>query len=310
MMIKKVNESLYFVDTLSSNRPGYTSVFLVKGERSIVLDSGVSLTAENIVQGVGEAGVDPKDLTYIGLSHAHYDHAGGAHELLKLLRESGNDVVRVACAKKPSGYLSRTDILEKLLVSGRALEGEMAGVMEPIAEEDFLVLEDGDVMDLGDISVQVIETPGHANGHIAFHVPDLDFIFVGDACGLLARDKDGRALIVPTSFAPEYIHDVYIESIERIAAMGISRIGFAHFGLVADPVPALERAVETTRTIRRKATEIVNGKRSKEDVIDELEKKFGETLLSLFHDPDRVTFYLEALVEGNLVDLTRASQGL
>lgn len=303
-MVEKVNENIYLVDTLFSNRRGDTSVFLLKGEHTAILDSGVSVTAENIILGMQEAGVGPEDIAYIGLTHAHYDHAGGAHELLRLLRELGNQNVQVACAKKPSVYLSRADILEKLIDFGRASYGELAGVMEPIAEEDFLILEDGDVMDLGPFSIRAIDTPGHAKGHLVFHAPELDFIFVGDACGIMGRDKDGTPIIVPTSFPPEYSYDIYINTIERIAAMGVSRMGFAHFGILEDPVPALERAVETAETFRRMTADMLAGRCSKEDLVDELDKRFGEAMLSLSYDHDRVRLLFDALVQGNVVDLT------
>jgi len=304
-MVEKVDESIYLVDTLFSNRQGDTSVFLVRGERTAILDSGVSVTAENIILGMREAGVGPEDIAYIALTHAHYDHAGGAHELLKLLREQGNQHVKVACAKKPSVYLSRADILEKLIDFGRASYGEFAGVMEPIALEDFLILEDGDIMDLGSLSIRAIDTPGHAKGHLVFHAPELDFMFVGDACGIMGRDKDGTPIIIPTSFPPEYSYDIYINTIERIAAMGVSRIGFAHFGVLEDPVPALERAVETAGTFRRMTADMVAGKRSKEDLIDELEVKFSEAMLSLSYDHNSMRLLFDALVQGNIVDLTR-----
>jgi glyoxylase-like metal-dependent hydrolase (beta-lactamase superfamily II) len=304
-MVEKVSENIYLVDTLFSNRRGDTSVFLLRDDRTVILDSGVSVTAENIIRGIKEAGISPEEVAHIALSHAHYDHAGGAHVLLRLLREMGNDRVKVACAKQPSVYLSRHDILQKLIEFGRASYGEFAGVMEPIAEEDFLILEDGDVMDLGAFSIRAIDTPGHAKGHMVFHVPDLDFIFVGDACGIMGRDKAGTPVIVPTSFPPEYSYDIYIDTIRRIATMGVSRIGFAHFGVLEDPVPALEKAVETAGFFRRLTADMVAGKRSKADLIDQLEDTFGEAMFSLSYDHESLRTLLNALVQGNVVDLTR-----
>ncbi len=306
-MIEQVNENLYMIDTLASNRPGYTSVFMVKGQRSAILDSGVSVVAENIIRDMEESGLDPKEVAYICLSHAHYDHAGGAHELLRLLRERGNQKVKVACAKKPSVYLSSAAILEKLMIFGIASVGELAGVMEPIAERDFFILEDGAIIDLGNVTIHTINTPGHANGHLVFHVPDSDFIFVGDACGFMARDTANSPLIIPTSFAPEYRHEVYTATIERIARMRIPRVGFAHFGMLDDSLPHLERAIETVEDFRLMASQIPEGKQSTEDVIDKLVEKFGESMSSLFPDPDNRRLTLEGLVAGQLVDLARSS---
>jgi hypothetical protein len=43
-MIEQINENVYVIDTLASNQPGYTSVFVIKGRRLAILDSRVSLT--------------------------------------------------------------------------------------------------------------------------------------------------------------------------------------------------------------------------------------------------------------------------
>ena len=39
----------------------------------------------------------------------------------------------------------------------------------------------GDVLELGDWQVQVIDVSGHTNGHVAYHIPKAELAFVGDA---------------------------------------------------------------------------------------------------------------------------------
>jgi hydroxyacylglutathione hydrolase len=51
-------------------------------------------------------------------------------------------------------------------------------------------LSDGDVFTFGALKVEVLETPGHTTGHIAFHIPEADLLFCGDTlfglgCGRL-----------------------------------------------------------------------------------------------------------------------------
>lgn len=41
-------------------------------------------------------------------------------------------------------------------------------------------LADGDTLSVGDVSVHVLHTPGHAPGACCFHVPELDMLFSGD----------------------------------------------------------------------------------------------------------------------------------
>jgi len=41
-------------------------------------------------------------------------------------------------------------------------------------------LEDGDIIDLGSVSMEVIASPGHSPGHRSFYFPELSLLFLGD----------------------------------------------------------------------------------------------------------------------------------
>lgn len=304
-MIEQINENVYMIDTLASNQPGYTSVFVIKGRRLAILDSGVSLTALNIVEDLERSDLNPKDVAFICLSHAHYDHAGGAHELLGLLRERGNDQVKVACTQKHSLYLSQEDKLEKILASGLVFEGELAGVMEPISEQDFYILEDGDTIDLDTVTIRVINTPGHERNHMAFEVPESDFLFVGDACGFLCGEKNGNPIICPTSFPPEYRHNIYISTLEKISAIPVSKIGFAHFGILKEAAEPLKNAIKTANHFYSMAKQISTGTQSLEEITVKLMNEYGRALNSTFPDHIKRNLVLEAMIQGLVFDLSR-----
>jgi glyoxylase-like metal-dependent hydrolase (beta-lactamase superfamily II) len=303
--VREAAAGLFLIDTLMSNRPGYTSVFLARGERAAILDAGVSVTAENILRGVEEAGTGLDDVAYIALTHAHYDHAGGAHELLRLLRKKGNREVRIACSIKPSVYLSRADICEKLMKSGRSTEGPLVGEMSPIPREEFVVMEDGDELELGGVTVRAVDSPGHANGHLAFHLPELDFLFAGDACGLLAQDESRKPVIAPTAFAPEYRGELYMDTVRKIADMGVRRVGFGHFGMLEEPDRPLEQAVVKAQWLHSIVSEMEAGAKDRESVLDSLEQEFGPALISLYPSRERMRLAFKSMITGVLNDMSR-----
>ncbi len=95
-------------------------------------------------------------LTHILNTHHHWDHAGGN---LALKEKWG-------CR----------------IVGPRGEADKIPGLDEPMG--------DGDILSFGDTTAQVLETPGHTNGHIIYHFAEDRVAFVGDTvfalgCGRL-----------------------------------------------------------------------------------------------------------------------------
>ena len=88
-------------------------------------------------------------LKYIVLTHGHYDHKDGIQEF----KEEYPDAIFAASA------------------------GEK-GLLDPLSPE--LELAEGDTLELGDLSFQVIETPGHTPGGLSFYVDAWDKELIGE----------------------------------------------------------------------------------------------------------------------------------
>ena len=85
-------------------------------------------------------------LSYIFTTHHHADHTDGN---LSLKQETG-------C----------------VIIGPKAEAARIPGLDTPVSE--------GAAFRLGSYQVEVIETPGHTNGHITFHIPSASVAFVGD----------------------------------------------------------------------------------------------------------------------------------
>jgi len=68
---------------------GLSSVLIDSGDGFILLDGGLPQSAELIAENIRRLGFDPRDIRIIGISHAHFDHAGG---IAALQRFSGAQV--------------------------------------------------------------------------------------------------------------------------------------------------------------------------------------------------------------------------
>jgi len=123
-----------------------------------------------------------------------------------------------------------------------------APAREAIADGARLV-RDGDRLQVLDLTLQVIDVPGHTAGHVAYHAPELEALFCGDTlfaagCGRLF---EGTA-------------EQMLASLRRLAALpGGTRVYCAHeytlanlhFALAADPDNAALRSRLRECTARR-----------------------------------------------------------
>jgi len=98
------------------------------------------------------------------LTHAHIDHAGGTAEL-------ANDL------KLPIEGPHKGD---QFWIDGLPQQSAMFGfpAVETFTPDRWL--NDNDQVTVGDITLQVIHTPGHTPGHVVFYNADEKLAFVGD----------------------------------------------------------------------------------------------------------------------------------
>lgn len=112
------------------------------------------------------------NLTYIILTHHHYDHIGAVKDLKK---EYNSDILihkkDLKGLKNPSINLSKQS------------DGN------PISIDADKMLSNGSVIQVGNISLEVIHTPGHTKGGICLKALHQDIIFTGDT---LFNDGIGR----------------------------------------------------------------------------------------------------------------------
>jgi len=122
---------------------------------------------------------------------------------------------------------------------------------------------------------------------------------------MLARDPDGAAVIVPTAFAPEYNHEVYLETLKKIAAMDLDLLGFGHFGAIDDPAPALQAAAQKAEWLHGLVLELINETKTRDQVLDLLEADFGPALISVYDNPQRMRVAFKSLISGARQSLER-----
>jgi hydroxyacylglutathione hydrolase len=157
---------------------GQTRVFLLLGERPVLVDTGNPGQGPTVVTRLAEHGVDPRDLGLIIITHAHRDHTGSLHFLKEasgapvLAHRLDADPISQG-RDSPLGADSCMGRLLKLLLPEGSASSE--GVLEP----DIVL--DEDPFDLTPYGVcgRILHTPGHTPGSLSL-LMDSGEAIVGD----------------------------------------------------------------------------------------------------------------------------------
>ena len=161
------------VKTDSGNLNRFVYSYLIYGDNTCLIDSGVVSSEDIIFDYMEKIGLKPTDISLMVLSHSHPDHIGSAKSIKE---KSGCKVMA------HSGERSWIEDVE-LQAKERPVPNFHLLVGGSVKVDD--VLEDGDVIDLGkNISLKVIHTPGHSKGSISLLMEEEGILFTGDAIPL------------------------------------------------------------------------------------------------------------------------------
>lgn len=274
----------HIIDTVMHGRPGITGAFVVRGEKTALVETGPKSSVAHVLEGLERASVDTLD--WIVVTHIHLDHAGAAGTIAARFPEATVAVHGVGAPHlvDPS----------KLWSSATRIYGDQMdrlwGGIDPLASERIRVLEDGDKIDLGGRSLQAVETPGHAGHHHAYLDDETGIVFVGDAIGVRLPEV---GFVRPATPPPEFQLELAIGSIDRIRGLGAEEVWPTHFGSTSRGLNALDAdgACDAGIEALRQWAEWVEGGRRRSRELDEVTRYVEEharVAMEASLDPDGV----------------------
>jgi glyoxylase-like metal-dependent hydrolase (beta-lactamase superfamily II) len=163
----KLTDRIYLVGSGNSGfnmTDGYDChVYLIDGGSELALvDVGAGMGVPEIVQNIRAHGFEPGQVRHLLLTHAHGDHAGGAARMRAALGE-------------PRVYMHAD--CAPFLRDGDEVAISLAGAKQArLYPDDYhfepcpvnVELREGQLVQVGDIQLQTIETPGHSRGHVSY----------------------------------------------------------------------------------------------------------------------------------------------
>jgi glyoxylase-like metal-dependent hydrolase (beta-lactamase superfamily II) len=195
METKKIVDDIYVV------RDDFANLFIMQdGTQYIVIDCGTNPTT--VAEQMKKLGINPNNVSAVFLTHTDGDHVGA----LDLF-----DKAKLFMSKE-----------EEQMINGKKSKFLWFG--NSSSRADYTLIEDREVVEIGNLKIEGILVPGHTNGMMAYLIND-KYLFTGDILSL----KDGKIAPIPAFFDMDNIQA--IESMDIIRHIPATEYIFtAHWG--------------------------------------------------------------------------------
>jgi glyoxylase-like metal-dependent hydrolase (beta-lactamase superfamily II) len=193
------------VDNIFVVKDGFANLFIIQDSTQyIVFDCANDKTT--VAEQMKILGINPEDVTAVFLTHTDVDHVGA-----------------LGLFEKANLYISKE---EELMLNGTKSKFLWFG--NSIPRTDYILLEDREILNIGNLKIEGFLVPGHTTGMMAYLVND-KYLFSGDILSL----KEGRMAPIPAFFNMD--NKQAIKSMDIIRHIpDVEYIFTAHWGYTDD----------------------------------------------------------------------------
>ncbi len=174
--LQQITPSLYQLSL------GAVNAFIIKDNGLTLIDTGYTGSLPKIFRALEQAGEDPNSIRRVLLTHAHPDHAGSAAALKKALgipllaHQLEAPLLEEGISGRAPIYRS-PGIINWLIYNLFIKRG--GSTIDPVVVDERL--NHGDVLPIAG-GLDVLHTPGHSVGHVAFLLKNEGVLIAGDTC--------------------------------------------------------------------------------------------------------------------------------
>jgi metallo-beta-lactamase class B len=211
----RIHANTYLVGTC-----GIAAILVTGTDGHVLIDGGTGAGADMIARNIERLGFRLRDVRLLLHSHEHYDHVGGTGRLQQLT----------------GARLAASPAAAAVFQTGTAGAGDpQAGMHKPFpsARVDRIV-QDGEMVRLGNLALVAIATPGHTPGAVSWHWGSCD----GGVC---------RRIVYADSLSPvsrdDYRfsdHPAYVEAYRA----GLSKLAATECDILLTPHPSASGMID------------------------------------------------------------------
>ncbi|XP_066471327.1 acyl-coenzyme A thioesterase MBLAC2 [Tiliqua scincoides] len=191
---KSLGGGIYWIQERFYESGNRANIWLVRGsQRDVVIDTGLGLRSlpdylrlagllgpdcapgEREKEPEGGGGGGGRRPLLAVATHVHFDHAGGLHQFEEVAVHSAE----AAALRRGDNYETVTWLSDSEVVRP-PIPGWSARQFRVRPVQPTHVLQEGDVISLGDRQLTVMHMPGHSRGSICLHDREQKILFSGD----------------------------------------------------------------------------------------------------------------------------------
>lgn len=235
-MLNEVYPSIYQLEIpLPGNPLKAINTYLIKGAlRNLVIDTGFNIEEGRLLlmDAMQSLEMTPEQ-TDLLITHLHSDHSGLAARL-------GNEGMQVYAGRIDGAMINEMahpsywrrfedlNILMGMAEDAITFEEHPGFKYCPKEPVDFKLLNEGNVLDLGNFRFSVLDIPGHTPGHIGLYDAEKQLFFGGDH----VLDKISPNIAF-WGFEQDIL-SVYLENLEKVRALDIDYCFTSHRNILRD----------------------------------------------------------------------------
>lgn len=217
----KITENFYVLGNAQ------VPIYLLDGVAPVLFEAGLTALSGFYEEDIRKV-LKGRAPAYLFLTHSHFDHIGAASRLKALwprMRIVGFSKVGEILARPGAVDLIRTLNREaaEFLFAGRQEVDQ--GLFEPFALD--MVLRGGEVIELGNDRIEVIQTPGHTWDFLSYWVPEKRILVASEAAG--GSDPSGHVFT-------EFLVDVeaYRNSLNALSLLDAKVMCLGHWVVITE----------------------------------------------------------------------------
>lgn len=300
--------------------PGHVAAYLLTGEEPVLIDSGMAGEPgrETLLEALDEHGYPPAEIEHLVLTHPHVDHLGQAATVI----EAGDPTV-YAPAGVERRFSRDTDDLARAVTRNATAAGLSGDLRDSVVERateslrrDRSLLpsdavdawvEDGQTVEIGDVTLRAIHTPGHQADHLCYETrfDDERVLFSGD---MAIKPFRSVAIHVGLDDGVEESIGAFYRALDRLQGLEIDRVFPGHGPTHREYADSLDRSVASLdRLLETTVESLHNGATTAAEIAD---RRRGRELVYLLPETVGALAHLEAdgRVTSHLADGVRHYQ--